>query len=95
MENEDFDTTDGFDYETSNKSKHTIDIKEKNLIQLNIDLGQRGLGGDDSWWAKPQEKYLYKGNKKYSYSFFMIPFKNGSIDKYVKLNKLYKNVANK
>lgn len=54
MENKGFDTTDGIDYSTSNKSKHTIDIKEKDLVQLNIDLGQRGVGGDDSWWAMPQ-----------------------------------------
>jgi len=95
MENEDFDTTNGIDYTVSNKSKHTIDIKVKNLVQLNIDLGQRGLGGDDSWWAMPQEQYLYKGSEKHSYSFYMIPFKDGTIEKYLELSRLYKNTSNK
>ena len=94
MENEDFDATDGIDYKTSNRSKHTIDIKEKNLVQLNIDLGQRGVGGDDSWYAKPQEQYMYKGSEKHSYSFFMIPFENGTLEKYIEFSKLYRNLNN-
>ncbi|MCD6347404.1 MAG: DUF4981 domain-containing protein, partial [Bacteroidales bacterium] len=57
MENEQFDSTDGLDY-PGNKRKHTIDIREENLVQLNIDYQQRGLGGDDSWGARPQKKYM-------------------------------------
>ena len=94
MENEDFDSTDGFDYTTSKKNKHTIDIKEKNCVQLNIDLGQRGLAGDDSWYSKPQEQYLYRGNQKHSYGFYIIPFEDGTPEKYLALSKLYKNLNN-
>jgi len=94
MENKDFDATDGLDYETSKKYKHTTDIKEQNLVQLNIDLGQRGVAGDDSWYSKPQEEYLYKGSEKHSYSFYVIPFENGTPEKYLDLSKLYKNLKN-
>ncbi|WP_034062092.1 glycoside hydrolase family 2 TIM barrel-domain containing protein [Lacinutrix jangbogonensis] len=94
MENEDFDTTDGLDYKTSKKNKHTIDIKEKDLVQLNIDLGQRGVAGDDSWYSKPQEQYLYKGSKKHAYTFYVIPFENGTPEKYLELSKLHKNLKN-
>lgn len=89
MENEDFDTTDGIDYENSNIRKHTIDIKEKNLVQLNIDLGQRGVAGDDSWRSKPQEKYQYKGTDKHTYSFYLIPFGNKTKVDFIKLSKYY------
>lgn len=92
MENEDFDATAGIDYETSNRRKHTIDIKEKDLVQLNIDLGQRGVAGDNSWGARPQTKYQYQGAQSYSYNFFMIPFENGTPEKYVELSKLYRNL---
>lgn len=92
MENEDFDMTDETDYKISNRSKHTIDIKAKKLVQLNIDLGQRGLGGDDSWYSSPQEQYLYKGDKTHTYSFYMVPFENGGPDEYVQLSKLYRNI---
>tara|TARA_R110000787_G_scaffold129264_2_gene241080 strand:- start:3125 stop:6355 length:3231 start_codon:yes stop_codon:yes gene_type:complete len=89
MENEDFDTTEGIDYENSNIRKHTIDIKEKNLVQLNIDLGQRGVAGDDSWKSKPQEKYQYKGSDKHTYSFYLIPFENKTEVDFINLSKYY------
>ena len=99
MPNEDFDTTDGLIYDNSKKAqkinkrdgtpkinmtKHTIDIKEKDLTQLNIDLGQRGVGGDDSWSAMPQEKYLFKANKTHTYSFYIIPFTSETDDFFIK-----------
>lgn len=104
MPNEDFDTTSGIAYNGNdtldteyridgipkiNASKHIIDIKEQDLIQLNIDLGQRGLGGDDSWYSKPQEKYQIKGQAKQSYSFYLVPFKNGSNEAFITTSKLY------
>jgi beta-galactosidase len=91
MENEDFDTTAGLNYEDSNTSKHTNDIKEKDLVQLNIDLGQRGVGGDDSWYSKPQDKYQFKGDQKHEYSFYMIPFNDQHSDTLINFSKLYKN----
>jgi len=105
MPNEDFDTTSDLNYGSKkiddtyridgipamNKSKHTTDIKAQDLVQLNIDLKQRGLGGDDSWYSKPQKKYQTMGSKKHSYSFYMIPFKNGSTQEFIKLSKLYSN----
>lgn len=110
MPNEDFDTTDGLIYDNSEKAqkinkrdgtpkinmtKHTIDIKEKDLTQLNIDLGQRGVGGDDSWSAMPQEKYLFKATKTHTYSFCIIPFTNGTDDFFIKKFKDNYNQNNK
>jgi beta-galactosidase len=104
MPNEDFDTTPGLDYGGStavdkkyqidgilevNYAKHTTDIKEQDLVQLNIDLVQRGVGGDDSWYSKPQEKYLIYGDVKHHYSFYLIPIENGSKELFVKLSKQF------
>jgi len=94
MPNEDFDITDDLNYTKENKnanfSKHTIDIKEQNLVQLNIDMAQRGLAGDDSWYSKPQEKYQIKGTKKHSYSFYLIPFTSGTTKQFVELHQQFK-----
>ena len=87
MENEDFDMTNGWDYNGANRSKHTFDIVEKDLVQLNIDLGQRGLGGDDSWWALPQEEYLFRGNQEHRYSFYLVPVESGAEKKLMELAK--------
>ena len=79
-----------FDYGTKKIGKPTgIDIKEKNLVQLNIDLGQRGVAGDDSWWSKPQEKYQFNSSKTHSYSFFIIPFENKTKEDFIHLSKYY------
>ncbi|TVZ60407.1 beta-galactosidase [Flavobacteriaceae bacterium MAR_2010_105] len=106
MPNEDFDTTYGIAYSGNdtlnteyridgipkiNASKHTNDIKEQDLIQLNIDLGQRGVGGDDSWYSKPQEKYQIKGQSKHTYGFFLIPFKKGTEEDFINWSKSYPN----
>ncbi|WP_339607561.1 glycoside hydrolase family 2 TIM barrel-domain containing protein [uncultured Roseivirga sp.] len=89
MPNEDFDLTEGLAYSANDKidpefqlkgaspanpSKHINDIKEKDLVQLNIDMGQRGVAGDDSWGAMPQEKYHIKADEKLSYGFYLFPF---------------------
>lgn len=38
-------------------SMHTIDLKERDFVTLNLDLKQRGVGGDDSWWSTPHSQY--------------------------------------
>jgi beta-galactosidase len=49
-------------------NKHGSSIKKGEIISLNIDLKQMGLGGDNSWGAMPHEKYLLK-NRGYDFSF--------------------------
>ncbi|RPD98497.1 DUF4981 domain-containing protein [Aureibaculum marinum] len=93
MPNEDFDITDGLDYSkdniNANYSKHTTNIKEKDLVQLNIDMQQRGLGGDDSWYSKPQKKYQIDPSKEHRYQFYLVPFTNGNDKTFIKMFKEY------
>ncbi len=51
---------------------HTNDIKPRDLVNLNVDLGQMGVGGDDAWGAiiHPQYRLL---DKNYEYSFRLRP----------------------
>ncbi len=51
---------------------HTIDIKPRELVNLNVDLGQMGVGGDDSWGAMIHPEYRLL-DKKYEYSFRLRP----------------------
>jgi len=51
---------------------HIDDIRSRDLVCLNIDYGQMGVGGDDSWGARTHDKYrLLEGS--YEYSFRMMP----------------------
>ncbi len=58
------------DAKTANK--HTIDVKPSDLVNLNVDLGQMGVGGDNSWGAPIHTQYRLL-DKKYEYSFRMRP----------------------
>lgn len=49
---------------------HTIDLNPREEIYLNLDLAQMGVGGDDSWGAKPLAKYSLPF-KSYGYSFII------------------------
>ena len=51
---------------------HTVDVKPLDLVNLNIDLGQMGVGGDDSWGAVIHPQYRLS-EKKYEYSFRIRP----------------------
>jgi beta-galactosidase len=51
---------------------HTIDVKPRDLVNLNIDLGQMGVGGDNSWGARIHPKYRLL-DMKYEYSFRIRP----------------------
>lgn len=57
----------------SRGSRHTIDLKKRDEVFLNLDLKQRGVGGDDSWGAKPHSQYCLAA-KSYSYTFRLVPF---------------------
>ena len=68
----------------SRGSKHTIDLPKRDEVYLNIDLKQRGVGGDDSWWSKPHSQYCLLA-QSYSYSFRIVPFSKK--DNLMKLSK--------
>lgn len=54
----------------SKKQMHTTDVtRHRTLNFLNIDLAQRGLGGDTSWGATPHHPYRLYPGRSYSYSF--------------------------
>jgi len=61
-------TIEDFDPGINKLGKHTIDIKKRNLINLNIDYKQTGVAGDNSWGARPYQKYTLFP-QPYSYSF--------------------------
>jgi beta-galactosidase len=54
------------------KQRHTIDVKPRDLVTLNVDLAQMGVGGDDSWGARPHPEYSLPP-QRYAYSFRMRP----------------------
>jgi beta-galactosidase len=64
-----------FDPGLNKAQRHPHDLKTRDLVTLNIDYKQMGVGGDTSWgWrAKPHPEYTLPV-KEYSYSFRLRPF---------------------
>ncbi len=60
---------------------HVNDVKPRDLISLDIDFGQMGVGGDDSWGKRTLQQYSLN-KKSYKYSFALIPYINeeGGLD---------------
>jgi beta-galactosidase len=52
---------------------HVNDIAPRNLISLDIDHGQMGVGGDDSWGKRTLQKYCLD-EKSYRYGFLLRPY---------------------
>ena len=49
---------------------HTVDLKPRPEVFLNVDLGQMGVGGDNAWGAKPHAEYCIPF-RPMGYSFFI------------------------
>lgn len=59
----------------SKHQMHNSDVlHSRDRVYFNIDLAQRGLGGDNSWGAEPYEQYRLL-DKHYSYGFTLSPLK--------------------
>jgi len=57
-------------------NRHGTDVKPGAVITLNIDLDQMGVGGDNSWGAKPLDGYRIFPDKPFRYGFTLKPYKN-------------------
>jgi beta-galactosidase len=66
-------TMDDFDEGLEKRNRHTIDLQRRDLVTLNIDYKQMGVGGDNSWGARPHDEYTLFV-KEYGYSFRLRPF---------------------
>lgn len=62
--------TEDLDPGLTKKQQHPTDVKPRRNVYLNIDLAQRGVGGDNSWGALPHDQYRLL-DKKYSYSYVL------------------------
>jgi len=58
--------------QSSRGSMHPTDLKERDFVFLNLDYRQMGVGGDDSWGARPHPQHSLPA-KEYSYKFRLKP----------------------
>ena len=56
----------------SRGTRHTFDMTERGFIELNLDYFQMGVGGDNSWGARPHSQYTLPA-KEYAYRIRLRP----------------------
>lgn len=52
---------------------HVSDVVPRDIVSLNIDYGQMGVGGDDSWGKRTLSKYSL-ADTHYNYGFTLLPY---------------------
>ena len=67
---------------TPRENMHVNDIVPRPLVSLNIDYGQTGVGGDNSWGARTLPQYSLT-QPSYGYGFRIQPVA-GSLDVFVR-----------
>ena len=53
---------------------HLCEVQHRDDIYLNLDWRQMGVGGDDSWGARPHPEFQIPGNQKCAYRFCLRPY---------------------
>ncbi len=54
-------------------TKHFYQLEQDDSIIFELNTAHQGLGGDTTWGAWPQERYLVRANHSYEYSFRLHP----------------------
>jgi beta-galactosidase len=54
--------------------KHTFQMPQRKTTTLNLDLVQMGVGGDNSWGAKPHKEFQLPSDQNYSYTVRLQPY---------------------
>jgi beta-galactosidase len=63
--------------QTSRGTMHPTDLVERDFVELNIDYKQTGVGGEDSWGARPYPQYTLFP-QDYAYRFRICPLDKGA-----------------
>jgi beta-galactosidase len=71
--------------QTARGTKHTVDLVEKDFVELNVDYKHMGLGGDNSWGARTHKQYTIQP-LEYTFEFRLAPLDGQSNPK--KLSKI-------
>ena len=61
----------------SKKQMHYSDIEPRREVVLQVDLAQRGLGGDNAWGAQPHDPYRLTADR-YEYGYIIRPIVKGN-----------------
>lgn len=62
-----------FENRPEKEQRHASDLVKRDMVTWNLDYKQMGVGGDDSWGARPHDEYMLHP-REYTYQFRLRPF---------------------
>jgi beta-galactosidase len=68
-----------FDPGLEKAQRHAIDVRPRDLVTLNLDYRQMGVGGDTSWGARTHPEYTLPA-REYDFRFRLRPFSRTDTD---------------
>ncbi len=84
----DFDAREEYDYGPVHlENRHMENVNPRDFVRWNIDYGQRGVAGINSWGARPLERYQLKPDIDYSWGFTFVPVKKSDTDALILMSK--------
>ncbi len=84
----DLDAREAYDYGPVRlEQKNIAFVGQRDLVRWNIDYGQRGVAGVNSWGALPLEAYRLLPDREYRYSFSLVPLQNSTEEERVRISK--------
>ena len=57
---------------------HVNDITPRDFVEVCVDMKQQGVGGYDSWGARPEPFHQIPANRDYSWGFTLVPVRSAS-----------------
>lgn len=57
---------------------HVNDVPVRDYVEVCIDMEHMGVGGYDSWGARPDEEFMIPADRRRVWSFVMVPLASGS-----------------
>jgi len=84
----DLDAREGYDYGPVHlEQKHINQVIQRDFVRWNIDFGQRGVAGVNSWGARPLEQYQLAPDITYEYGFTLVPVNAVNINELKQISK--------
>ena len=70
----------GYTPEDLTNNLHSYLLPESDSVIWRLNYKQMGLGGDNSWGARPLDKYQIPANQTYKYTFTLKPISTSDVD---------------
>ncbi len=79
--------------EQLHETKYPWELMKQEDIRFRIDLREMGVGGDNSWGARPHQEFINEAGESYSHKFRLCPISGQNINLHGIARQGFKNIS--